>query len=210
KTDKYQSGSRGKVRRSSFSVVAGRPPPFCSMFLLSPLFSLLCFIWRVRLGIPVKHGRGVDVLVPLSEWSRGGFDLVSDLSFGCGIFLVSLVSLLGLLGWVSELAWLKASWGPSDGGAAVLLPLVGLVSSGVLFGPVNFLSGASRSCLRFQAGLVFDGFSVAGACAARMVAGWRLLSCLSGAGSMAVWRLWVLLLQIKLDLLSAGVLGCRC
>ncbi|CAN6912500.1 unnamed protein product, partial [Brassica oleracea] len=152
------------------------PPPLFSLFLLSPLFSLLCFIWRVGLGIPVKHGRGVDVLVPLSEWSRGGFDLVSDLSFGCRIFLVSLVSLLGLLGWVSELAWLKAPWGPSDGGAAVLLPLVGLVSSGVLFGPVNFLSGASRSCLRFQAGLVFDGFSVAGACAARMVAGWRLLS----------------------------------
>lgn len=119
----------------------------------------------------MKHGRGVDVLVPLSEWSRGGFDLVSELSFGCRIFLVSLVSLLGLLGWVSELAWLKAPWGPSDGGAAVLLPLVGLISSGVLFGQVNFLSGASRSCLRFQAGLVFDGFSVAGACAARMVAG---------------------------------------
>lgn len=119
----------------------------------------------------MKHGRRVDVLVPLSEWSRGGFDLVSDLSFGCRIFLVSLASLLGLLGWVSELAWLKAFWSPSDGGAAVLLPLVGLVSSGVLFGPVNFLSGASRSCLRVQAGLVVDGFSVAGACAARMVAG---------------------------------------
>ncbi|CAN6919496.1 unnamed protein product, partial [Brassica oleracea] len=67
-------------------------------------------IWRVGLGIPVKHGRGGDVLVPLSEWSRGGFDLVSDLSFGCRIFIVSLASLLGLLGWVSELAWLKASW----------------------------------------------------------------------------------------------------
>ncbi|WZZ20090.1 hypothetical protein YC2023_121477 [Brassica napus] len=137
------------------------PTPLFS-FLPSPLLSLLCF---------------VSFLGGSGEWSRGGFDLVSDLSFGCRIFLVSLASLLGLLGWVSELAWLKAFWSPSDGGAAVLLPLVGLVSSGVLFGPVNFLSGASRSCLRVQAGLVVDGFSVAGAAVSRTSAlGWRLLS----------------------------------
>ncbi|KAH0901358.1 hypothetical protein HID58_040861 [Brassica napus] len=65
---------------------------------------------RARSGASDLESRGGDVLVPLSEWSRGGFDLVSDLSFGCRIFIVSLASLLGLLGWVSELAWLKASW----------------------------------------------------------------------------------------------------
>lgn len=64
-------------------------------------------------------------------------DLVSDLDFGCEISLLP----LALSACSSRLGeWISLAEGvmdPLDGGAAVLLPLVSVVSSNVLFGPVN-------------------------------------------------------------------------
>ncbi|CAH8337409.1 unnamed protein product [Eruca vesicaria subsp. sativa] len=95
---------------------------------------------RIRISREARRRSGC--VVPLGAWGGGGLDLVSDPDFGCEISLLPLAfsacsSRLGE--WIRLV---EASWVPFDGGAAVLLPLVSVVSGGVLLGRSIFLSGA--------------------------------------------------------------------
>ncbi|KAG5391156.1 hypothetical protein IGI04_032697, partial [Brassica rapa subsp. trilocularis] len=88
-------------------------------------------IWRVGLGSLEKHGGGVVEwflwvrgVVGVAVWCQIGTLVARSISF-------LLLSLFTLLRRVKELVWLNASWVSLGGGAAVLLPLVLLVSGGV-------------------------------------------------------------------------------
>ncbi|KAG5378835.1 hypothetical protein IGI04_026677 [Brassica rapa subsp. trilocularis] len=103
---------------------------------------------------------------------------------------------------------------PLDGGAAVLLPLVSVVSSNVLFGPVNLPLRGFLELLSFpsQNGLR-RVLRRRGAC--EEMSCWScqpwLISLVAAraeiAGFDSVWRLVGAPSPIKLDLLNAGVLG---